>query len=113
MLKKEQINPDIPVRIKFAFDGARITLKQKQTQVVGTSTKGEWSPAGAEASVSVDTKKGSIKSILTLCAICPCWLRSLVSILLVTQNPSFVVLTAWYNQPSFMTGALKNGQCDH
>jgi hypothetical protein len=36
MLKKEQINPDIPVRIKFAFDGARITLKQKQTQVVGT-----------------------------------------------------------------------------
>lgn len=36
MLKKEQINPDVPVCIKFAFDGARITLKQKQTQVVGT-----------------------------------------------------------------------------
>lgn len=36
MLKKENIDPDVPVHIKFAFDGARITLKQKQSQVVGT-----------------------------------------------------------------------------
>lgn len=36
MFKKEQIDPNIPIHIKFAFDGARITLKQKQSQVVGT-----------------------------------------------------------------------------
>jgi hypothetical protein len=36
MLKKDNIDPNIPTRIKFAFDGARIAAKQKQMQVVGT-----------------------------------------------------------------------------
>ncbi len=36
LFKREKIDPNVPVRIKFAFDGARITLKQKQKQVVGT-----------------------------------------------------------------------------
>lgn len=36
MLQKNAIDPNVPVRIKFAFDGARITVKQKQSQFVGT-----------------------------------------------------------------------------
>ncbi len=29
MLKRENIDPNVPVCIKFAFEGARITVKQK------------------------------------------------------------------------------------
>ena len=36
LFKKEQVDPNVPLRIKFAFDGARVTIKQRQMQVVGT-----------------------------------------------------------------------------
>ena len=36
LFKKENVDPNVPLRIKFAFDGARVTVKQKQMQVVGT-----------------------------------------------------------------------------
>lgn len=36
LFEKENVDPNVPLRIKFAFDGARVTIKQKQMQVVGT-----------------------------------------------------------------------------